>query len=70
MDVKVIVATIKPNVLEVCRLRGEMYDASSLSASDHCETNSSHKELYRLCELPTFPLRGQRQARQALDKAQ
>lgn len=32
MDVKVIVATIKPNVLEVCRLRGEMYDASSFSA--------------------------------------
>lgn len=58
MDVKVIVATIKPNVLEVCRLRGEMYDASSFSASDHCEINSSHKELYRLCELPTFPLRG------------
>lgn len=58
MDVKVIVATSKPNVLEVCRLRGEMYDASSFSASDHCETNSSHKELYRLCELPTFPLRG------------
>lgn len=27
MDVKLIVATIKPNVLEVCRLRGEMYDA-------------------------------------------
>lgn len=42
MDVKLIVATIKPNVLEVCRLRGEMYDASSFSASDHCETNSSH----------------------------
>lgn len=35
MDVKVIVATIKPNVLKVCRLRGEMYDASSFSASDH-----------------------------------